>query len=332
MILRALAAAIAALAVNAYSTQDVERLIDRTPQIERPDSRSPFGNNYVHVRIKGTGYDGWIIPGDVYVGELAGGRNVLTAPIESFGTGAIFAALLWEEEPAGSWRYAGSIASPDGHLNLWFEGGAMLALTPVYKDSDAECCPSAHRLTRYTIENARIVELGVRTIARDEHLPPWMYVQPGAHVFLESGTPAVVDEIASDGDPCDRTTRIRVRTIDGSWKGLVSVESLLPAVPAGTLLDLHTPPSASPRDTLGAQRDVLKDSGIAIDGTVRVVHFDQNANDPSARTRDTFVTVTSGPHAGAQGWVFLRSTLLHGYWIPAAMVCRNDERGLTLYW
>lgn len=340
---------------STYDHLGVDAVLDQTSQIETPNPQPAGEKRYTYYRLKGTRIAGYVVPNEVQDGVLAGNHHVLVVPFESLGTGGSFAALVWTEI-AGDWKYSGYIPSPDGALRWWIEAGYVQVLTPIYKPGDANCCPWAHRQTRYTVDGAKLVIVGSRAIARGERFPQWMYIVPGARAFLgtdgedsptaivcdepgifndsctgrDEGTPIVIDAIASNGKPCTFGTSLKVHAANGAWKGYISINALQAPIPAGTLLGLQTPPQAEAFQMFGTRRNVTKDPGTALDATLRVVHFDPKTNDPSGSTRDTLVSVTSGALAGSRGWVFAEATTLKQYWVPPNMVCENDDRALSL--
>jgi hypothetical protein len=327
--------------------------LSETPQLERV---GPFAgaSGYRAYHVRGTNIEGFVIPSEVQQTFVIPGQQVLLVPFESSGTGGMFATLVWAYE-RGTWHYAGYIASPNGHLRLRPEGRYLQALTPVYKSSDANCCPSARRLTRYTLRDTKVVAVDSVAIPRGLDLPAWLYLVPGTRAFLGTdgqdapvasvcgsvmavdkrtfgrcpdramGTPIVIEGLADGGYPCDHSTQVHVRAADGSWSGYVSVDAVEPAVPHGTLLKVER--FAEDPQPFGTRRSVDKDPGIASDATVRVDGFDPKAPD---RVRDTRVTVTSGAHVGKNGWVLLYDTILDDVPVPPVMVCPNDLRWLTL--
>lgn len=338
-----------------YDHIGVDAVLDQTPQIETVSPQPPGEKRYTYYRLKGTRIAGYVVPAEVQAGELLGNRHVLVVPLESLGTGGSFAALVWIES-TGDWKYAGYIPSPNGDLRWWIEAGYVQVLTPTYKPSDANCCPSAHRQTRYTVSGGKLVSMSSRTIARGERFPQWMYIVPGARAFLgtdgedapvaivcgrpgkvndsctgrDEGTPIVIDGIVPSGKPCTNETSLKVHAANGSWKGYVGINAVQAPIPAGTLLELNTSRQPEMSEMFGVQRNVDKDPGRAIDATLRVIRFDPKTNDPSGSTRDTFVTVTSGSRAGSQGWVFASATTLKEFWVPPNLVCESDDRALSL--
>jgi hypothetical protein len=325
-------AAIAWLAVTVgrspadlYSDLGVEALLEQTPQLER--THAP--GNTPSFRIKGTPYDGLVVRAAVLDAVLADGPEVLVVPLDSGGTGVDFVAPVWAG-PAGDWHYAGYIASPRGHLQVFMEGGYIVTRTPVYAASDPECCPSASRVTRYTVKSNKIHAVDSTFVAHGRDLPRWLYFEPGMHAFLYTdgedvpvaivcpsakgyatmrgctsypqGTPVVIEGVASDGYPCTHSATVHVRAADRSWNGYVSIGSVLPAIPAGTLLRWNG-------------------------NVVRVLRFDAK---PSGDATDVLVAYTSGAHAGTRRRVPLDATTLRDVPLPVQMVCPNDARYLTL--
>lgn len=340
---------------NTYDHLGVDAVISETPQIVAPSPQPPGNRKYTYYRINGTRFAGYVVPDEVQEGVIAGNRGVLVVPLESLGTRGSFAALVWRGT-GGDWHYVGYIPSSVGNLQWWIEAGYLQVLTPIYKPSDANCCPSAHRHALYTVDGTKLVEVKSATIARGDRLPQWLYIEPGARAFLGTdgeddavalvcpkpieanescigrteGMPIVIDAIAPAGEPCTHNTKLKIHAVDGSWKGYASIDAVQAPIPAGALLELRTPPQSEPFQAFATRRNVTKDPGIAIDATLRVVRFDPRTNDPSGSTRDTLVAVTSGSHAGAQGWVFSSATTVKTYWVPPAMVCANDERALSI--
>lgn len=353
-----LAAPLRAPAGNTFfENEGGDAILAQTPAIERLPASRVLDHGHARYRIKGTTFEGAVIPEEVVRSTLSSDLVVLTVPLESFGSGFVFATLIYVDQ-AGSWAYAGYVSSDRGHLRVWVEGGYILARIPLYKPSDPEVRPSAHRLARYTIARSKVVELDSTVIAQGQDLPGWLYIEPGRRAYLGTdgedapvaivcptvkaskrgpaggcdframGTPIVIASIGSNGYPCDHSTQVQVRAADRSWNGYVNVDAIEPAVPPGTLLQIRPDPDRPGVQPFGIGRVPYKDSGIAMNGaTVRVIAFDPKAPD---NTRDTAVAVTTGARAGTQGWVFLLDTALKGVPVPPYMVCRNDTRWFTL--
>ncbi|MBV8345871.1 MAG: hypothetical protein JO190_12890 [Candidatus Eremiobacteraeota bacterium] len=288
-------------AADLYTNLGVEAVLDQTPQLER----AHLPGTEPSYRIKGTPYDGLVIPAAVLSKVLANRRGVLVVPLDSGGTGVSFVAPVWSGK-GGDWHYAGYIASPRGHLRVFIEGGYIVTRMPVYAASDPECCPSASRVTRYTVDANELVAVDSALVAHGQDLPPWLYFEPGTRAFLHKeqrqGMPIVIEGVASNGYPCGHDTAIHARAADRSWSGYVSIDSVLPAIPAGTL---------------------LRWSG----NVVRVVRFDAK---PSGDFTDALVAYTAGPNAGTQRRVPLDQMVLRDVPLPVQMVCPNDARYLSL--
>src|SRR5579862_8096988 len=171
-----------ARSASTYDQYGVEDMLAHLPQIQSEHPIAPNGN-FKAYRIKGTGLDGYVDPGSVNEVTLANKQELLIVPLQSGGAGATFAALVWIG-PSSSWHYAGYLSSPDGHLRLFYEGGYILAERPVYAPADAQSRPSAYRITRYTADSKKIIEMDSIVLPRAHELPKWLYFDPGTRAYL----------------------------------------------------------------------------------------------------------------------------------------------------
>ncbi len=118
----------------------------------RPDPQSEY------VTVRGTDVEGSIDPAEARRGVLKNSQEVMIAPVESGGTGAVFGALLFTRF-GGRTHFVGIIPSPNGHLHVAVAGGVIVVRLPVYKTGDPNCCPSGFHWEHDTLRGLQLVKL-----------------------------------------------------------------------------------------------------------------------------------------------------------------------------
>jgi hypothetical protein len=144
---------------QAASRAQVEAWLSSSPRIvhEKPPPSSTGHGIYVSVRgVQGS--TGWVDPGVVQVGLLAGGQPVMIVPIASGGSGGVFTTLLFTTL-RGATRFVAPLQSASGHLDVYLDGGRIVVKRPVYKANDPNCCPSGFRYERATLRGTTLVVL-----------------------------------------------------------------------------------------------------------------------------------------------------------------------------
>ncbi len=153
--LAVLAAAAAAQAAGVTQAQ-VDVWLASSPQIVRT-SEHVMGENRLRVEVSGAN-GGYVFPAEARTGVLAHGQPVMILPLPSGGSGGVFTTLLFTQLN-GRTRFVGYVPSPDGHLDVVLDDGALLIRTPVYGPGDANCCPSKLHYERATLRGLRLVTL-----------------------------------------------------------------------------------------------------------------------------------------------------------------------------
>jgi hypothetical protein len=111
-----------------------------------------------YYKLRGTDAQGYVAYDTLDYGYLANGSDVLIVPLESGGSGGVFSTLLFtaaRSRPA----FVGVLSSPAGHLDVHLQTGKIVVRTPIYGVNDPNCCPSAHKLVRYTLVGGKLKKL-----------------------------------------------------------------------------------------------------------------------------------------------------------------------------
>jgi hypothetical protein len=150
-------AALPALA-GSYAQQHVAGVLASTPQIEHKQPAGSDGKNAFYV-VRGTQASGFAIPSLVDDGYLTNGQEVLIVPLDSGGSGGVFATLLYTRVLGKTWQYVGYLPSQNGHLNVHIEQGTLVAVTPIYASGDPNCCPSKQHHVRYSLVGTKLKQI-----------------------------------------------------------------------------------------------------------------------------------------------------------------------------
>ncbi len=137
-----------------------------TPQVVRAANPEPWRKGE-YVKLSGTDVQGFVSADLSRQGTLANGQRVMIVPLDSGGSGTVFASLIYTVID-GRTRFVGYIPSPAGHLGISVTGGRLEVRTPVYLGNDANCCPSRIHIEHDTLRGIRLVKLD----AHDEKPPP----------------------------------------------------------------------------------------------------------------------------------------------------------------
>jgi hypothetical protein len=151
-------AALPALA-GSYAQQHVASVLANTPQIEHKQPAGSDAKNAFY-EVKGTQASGFAIPALIDDGFLTNGQEVLIVPLDSGGSGGVFATLLYTRALGKPWQYVGYVPSPNGHLNVHIEQGTLVSITPIYASGDPNCCPSKQHHVRYSLVGTKLKQVG----------------------------------------------------------------------------------------------------------------------------------------------------------------------------
>ena len=124
--------------------------------------------------------------------------------------------------------------------------------------------------------------------------PRCLHEKPGVAVVVESiAARRCVDFESQTHVPC-----VKIRAVDGSWSGYTGATTIVPAVPIGSVVDLA--PQPQEHLTLAAKSSSDSTTGVDLGAHVRarVLRYV-----PSTDARELRVSILSGSHAGATGWV-----------------------------
>ncbi len=138
--------------VNGWLATTTKVVRIRPPAGIRPDPQSAY------VSVAGTDVEGSIDPAEARRGFLKNNQEVMVVPVDSGGTGAVFAALLFTRF-GNRPQFVGIIPSPNGHLHVAISGGVIVVRLPIYKTGDPNCCPSGFHWERDTLHGLRLVKL-----------------------------------------------------------------------------------------------------------------------------------------------------------------------------
>jgi hypothetical protein len=163
----------ASTAVGASTTQaELDRWLASSPQIVPSKQRDlrPDSNLKQQVEIRGSrDVSGWVSPSASVAGSLANGQRVMIVPLISGGSGGTFETLLFTHL-GGRTRFVGYVPSPNGHLDVAIDHGALLIRTPIYgPGSGGNCCPSELHYERATLRGIRLVTLKSWTVRAPEN-------------------------------------------------------------------------------------------------------------------------------------------------------------------
>jgi len=136
-----------------------------SPAVVRSKSPDPARHDEYYV-LRGTQVQGFVTADLARRGTLANGQRVMIVPLDSGGSGSVFASLIYTVV-GGQTRFVGYIPSAPGHLVVSVAGGRIEARTPVYGPNDPNCCPSAIHVEHDTLSGIRLVKLD----AHDEKPP-----------------------------------------------------------------------------------------------------------------------------------------------------------------
>ena len=155
-----LAGAVGATAADAATIAELNGWLANTTSVVRtsPPPGVRRDRHTLYVRVVGANVEGSIDPAEARKGYLKNNQEVMIAPIESGGTGAVFDALLFTRV-AGRTQFVGIIPSPNGHLDVALAGGVIVVRTPIDKAGDANCCPSGFHWERDTLRGVKLIKL-----------------------------------------------------------------------------------------------------------------------------------------------------------------------------
>ena|SRR5215469_13044808 len=140
------------LASALFARADIGNLLDATDQLKRCDPH----NGLKCYSVRGTTVQGFVNETIEDDGFLANGQEVLIVPLVSGGSGGVFNTLLYTRSGHDPYRFVGYVPSKDGHLDVYLDEGRLIVVTPVYKDSDAQCCPSSRSVKAYTLDGIKL--------------------------------------------------------------------------------------------------------------------------------------------------------------------------------
>jgi hypothetical protein len=147
------------------SDSDILALIKATPQLKITSNTTliPGAKPRTWINVTGGYNGGFLDDPEAHTGILADGTNVLIVPLPTGGSAGVDDQLVFAGPRNGHFRYAGVIASEDfntgsmsGHLQVGIIAGVIVAALPYYRPNDADCCPSAHFLARYTVTHGKL--------------------------------------------------------------------------------------------------------------------------------------------------------------------------------
>ena len=126
-----LAGAVCATAADAATIAEINGWLATTTSVVR--TSPPPGVRRIATRStcasSGANVEGSIDPAEALKGYLKNNQEVMIAPIESGGSGAVFDALLFTRV-AGRTQFVGIIPSPNGHLDVALAGGVIVVPHP----------------------------------------------------------------------------------------------------------------------------------------------------------------------------------------------------------
>jgi hypothetical protein len=154
------AGAVCATSADAATMAEINGWLATTTRVVRtsPPPGARPDRQTIYVSVVGANVDGSIDPAEARKGYLKNNQEVMIAPIESGGTGAVFDALLFTRV-RGRTQFVGIIPSPNGHLDVALAAGAIVVRTPIYKAGDANCCPSGFHWERDTLRGLKLIKL-----------------------------------------------------------------------------------------------------------------------------------------------------------------------------
>ncbi len=146
--------AVTASALHAWLASSPAVVREKSPMPERTDE---------YVALRGTdNVYGYVSPQTASRGVLANGQPVMLVPLDSGGSGTVFAVLVYTVV-GGRTRFVGYVPSPVGHLGMHVKNGRIEVRFPVYGANEPNCCPSHIRIEHDTLRGIRLVELDAHT-------------------------------------------------------------------------------------------------------------------------------------------------------------------------
>ena len=169
-----LAVLAAMTAVSGAMTTDsttILALIKSTPQLKTDFTAKPPGTlnpkTHPYVRLGDQYMEGGFPDADyTSIGRLDDGTQVMAVPLFSGGSGGVFTQLIFaqtlnDEKPF----YAGFITSA-GHLGVNITYHGVVAISPHYEASDANCCPSKFETRTYRIAGKSLKQISDQVTAK----------------------------------------------------------------------------------------------------------------------------------------------------------------------
>lgn len=129
-----------------------------SPAVVRQKSPMPDRHDeYVVLRGTDNVY-GYVTPETASRGVLANGQPVMLVPLDSGGSGTVFAVLVYTAID-GRTRFVGYVPSPVGHLDMHVRNGRIEVRFPVYGANEPNCCPTHLHVAHDTLRGIRLVQL-----------------------------------------------------------------------------------------------------------------------------------------------------------------------------
>ncbi len=118
----------------------------------------PPSENARCISVDKTPYQGFLFLDELDYGYLHDGQDLLIVPLPSGGSGGVFVDLLFTSVMTKPY-FIGVVPSEAGHLEVSILSGKIVVETPVYKESDPNCCPSAKHFVRYDMKRHALVKI-----------------------------------------------------------------------------------------------------------------------------------------------------------------------------
>jgi len=168
--------AIPARSASPITAAEAIALVKASPEL-KIDTREQAPSGFppaTHPAIDVPGSDGsagYLSAEYAKEGTLSDGSTALAIPLDSDGSGGIFNQLIFvRAKGASTFAFAGNIGS-DGHLDVSFVKGAIVARMPLYVASEPECCPSTFRVETYDIVGGKLHERSTEKIPAPQSTP-----------------------------------------------------------------------------------------------------------------------------------------------------------------
>jgi hypothetical protein len=150
---------------DTYTDLHVASLLAATPQLERQEMKGgPADLAFWAVKNGKPAGDifpgGYVFPQAVSSGVLRNHQEVLIIPLLSGGSGDAFSTILYTRKSTGPWRFVGYLLSgKSGKLGVTVKRGELIASTPIFRDTDANCCPWKWHYVTYTLDGTTLRKL-----------------------------------------------------------------------------------------------------------------------------------------------------------------------------